>query len=218
MSYILDALKKADQERTIGEVPDLDAPHWGERHTGRSYRSLWGIVVLLAINGLLLVVLVGRDADTETASEAVRPDTAASLPVEPQPRVRSKAVEPPRLPVRPRVTAPVQPPPVARPGIPESRVSAPVVPAVTKPAPTQAQGVASDVPDWDELPLEFRSRFTLPHLDVHVYADEKRRRFIMVDLQKYREGDTLESGAVLEEIQPGSIQLYYEGTRFRMEK
>jgi hypothetical protein len=40
----------------------------------------------------------------------------------------------------------------------------------------------------------------------------------MVDLQKYREGDTLESGAVLEEIQPGSIQLYYEGTRFRMEK
>jgi general secretion pathway protein B len=93
-----------------------------------------------------------------------------------------------------------------------------VVPAVTKPAPPQAQGVASDVPDWDELPLEFRSRFTLPHLDVHVYSDETRRRFIMVDLQKYREGDTLESGAVLEEIQPGSIQLYYEGTRFRMEK
>ena len=44
------------------------------------------------------------------------------------------------------------------------------------------------------------------------------KRFILVDLQKFREGETLGSGAVLEEILPGSIQLYYQGTRFRMEK
>ena len=74
------------------------------------------------------------------------------------------------------------------------------------------------MPAWDELSLEFRSQFSLPHLDVHVYADEPRRRFILVDLQKYREGDTLENGAVLEEILSDSIQLNYEGTRFRMEK
>ena len=35
MSYILDALKKADQERTLGEVPDLEAAHWGERRQKR---------------------------------------------------------------------------------------------------------------------------------------------------------------------------------------
>jgi general secretion pathway protein B len=74
------------------------------------------------------------------------------------------------------------------------------------------------VPEWSDLSLEFRSGFTLPHLDVHVYSDNPEKRFILVDLQKFREGDTLGSGAVLEEILPGSIQLYYQGTRFRVEK
>jgi len=218
MSYILDALKKADHERTLGDVPDLEVAHWGERRAGRSYRWVWGIVALLVINGLLLVLLVGRDSVDEAATLASRPDTTASLPVEPQSRTRSRAVETPRLPVRPRAAVPVQPPPAARPSIPASRPSAPVAPPAAVRAPPQAQGGATGVPAWDELPLEFRSRLTLPHLDVHVYSDEPQRRFILVDLQKYREGDTLENGVVLEEIQQNSILLYYEGTRFLMEK
>ena len=51
MSYILDALKKADQERTLGEVPDLETPHWGERRPRPSYRWLW-IVAAFAGNWL----------------------------------------------------------------------------------------------------------------------------------------------------------------------
>jgi len=218
MSYILDALKKADQERTLGEVPDLEAAHWGERRAGRSYRWIWGIVALLVVNGVLLALLVGRDADDEAVPPA-SPDAAAQLPVEPQARTGSRAVENPRLPMRPRAAVPVQPTPM-RPAAPANRTSAPAPAPATMPVspPPQPQADASDVASWDELPLEFRSRMTLPHLDVHVYSDEPRRRFILVDLLKYREGDTLENGAVLEEILPDSIQLYYEGTRFRMEK
>lgn len=220
MSYILDALKKADQERTLGDVPDLETAHWGERRAGRSHRWrwVWGIIALLVINGVLLALLVGRDAEDPAASVASRPDSAATLPVEPQPRSRSRVIDVPRPPVRPRVNVPVTPPPAARPALPASRPPAPVVTPATVSAPPRATGSTPDVPAWDELSLEFRSQFILPHLDVHVYADEPRRRFILVDLQKYREGDTLENGAVLEEILPDSIQLNYEGTRFRMEK
>jgi len=71
---------------------------------------------------------------------------------------------------------------------------------------------------WSDLPLEFRSTFPLPHIDVHVYADEPARRFILVDLQKYREGDTMDSGAVIEKILPQGLQLFYQGTRFEIEK
>lgn len=216
MSYILDALKKADHDRTIGEVPDLEVAHWGERRAERSYRWVWGVVALLVINGALLAVLVGRDEVDEDLPVVSRPDTEALLPVAPLSRTGSRDVETPRLPVRPRVTVPVQPPPAARPAVSSNLPSAPA--PATRPTPPKAQGGATDVPSWDELSLEFRSQFTLPHLDVHVYADESRRRFIMVDLQKYREGDTLESGAVLEKILPDSVQLYYGGTRFRMEK
>ncbi|MGB5438973.1 MAG: general secretion pathway protein GspB, partial [Gammaproteobacteria bacterium] len=69
-----------------------------------------------------------------------------------------------------------------------------------------------------ELPLELRSGFSPPRLDVHVYDEEPSRRFILVDLQRYVEGDTLGNGAKLEKILPGSIQLYYQGTRFRIDR
>jgi len=228
MSYILDALKKADQERTIGEVPDLEVAHWGERRSGRSYRWVWGIIALLVINGMLLVLLIGRDSDDDEAPVATRPDLA--VPVQPQSRALNRALEKPRLPVRAPVAETVAPPAAVQPAAavppplvvqPPTTVARPpdsVVPPVSVAEPLQSQAGATGVPAWEDLPLEFRSRFAMPRLDVHVYADEPRRRFIMVDLQKYREGDTLDNGALLEAILPGSIQLYYEGTRFLMEK
>jgi general secretion pathway protein B len=74
------------------------------------------------------------------------------------------------------------------------------------------------VPEWNDLSLEFRSGLSMPSIDVHVYSDDPGRRFILMDLQKYREGETLGNGAVLEEILPDSIQLYYQGSRFRVAK
>ena len=91
-------------------------------------------------------------------------------------------------------------------------------PPVYAPPPEPQPAAVSDVPEWNELSLEFRSGLTLPRIDVHVYSDDPGRRFILVDLQKYREGETLGNGAVLEEILPDGIQLYYRGTRFRVEK
>ena len=75
-----------------------------------------------------------------------------------------------------------------------------------------------EIPEWSELSLEFRSGFDPPRLDVHVYADDPSRRFILVDLKRFAEGDTLDSGAKLEKILPESIQLYYQGTRFRYDR
>jgi len=219
MSYILDALKKADQERTLGEVPDLEVAHWGERRAERSYRWVWGIIALLVINGVLLAVLLGRDPAGEAEPVSTQPDTAVPLQVEPQARARIRALENPRLPVMPPAELPVSTPQAAvQPAVPESRPPVTMAAPASVAAPVPSRAGDSDVLLWEDLPLEFRSRFVLPHLDVHVYADDPQRRFIMVNLQKYREGDTLENGARLEEIQPASIQLYFEGTRFRMEK
>jgi general secretion pathway protein B len=84
--------------------------------------------------------------------------------------------------------------------------------------PAAVPVVSSEVPFWDDLPLEYRSGLVLPHIDVHVYSDNPGRRFILVELQKYREGDALENGAVVEVINKDSIQLNYQGTRFLMER
>jgi len=84
--------------------------------------------------------------------------------------------------------------------------------------PAALEGEEFEFPEWRELSLDFRSGITLPRIDVHVHAEDPARRFIMADLKKYREGDTLANGALLEKIHPGSIQLNYRGTRFRVER
>jgi len=223
MSYILEALKKADHERTLGDVPDLETAHWGERRRQRSYRWVWGVVALLVVNGVLLAVLLGRDDDSAVPLQASPPGVAKQLPERVVPRADSAAVQPSRNITRPR--EPVYMPPVVQSPapvvrqVPASAVTAapaydrqPAVSAIPPPA------AANGVPYWDDLPLEFRSSLVLPHIDVHVYDDDPARRFILVDLQKYREDEMLESGAVVEAINEDGIQLNYQGTRFLMER
>ena len=224
MSYILDALKKADQERTLGSVPDLETPQWGVRRSARSYRWIWVVAALLLVNGVLLAFLLGRGKGDDSASvsapsaHSTIPDTV--VPISPLPGAGATVVTRPRNVIQPAPTSTqVRPSVVTQAAAPVSMPEpAPVTAPVSAPQPVPARPRQSGVPLWSDLPLEFRSTFTLPHIDVHVYADQPARRFILVDLQKYREGDTLENGTVIEKILPQGLQLYYQGTRFEIEK
>ena len=46
MSYILDALNKAEQERRIGEVPNLDTQH---KHEITPNKNIWPVVAVIAL-------------------------------------------------------------------------------------------------------------------------------------------------------------------------
>jgi len=220
MSYILDALKKADRERTLGKVPDLETTDWPARQQSPSQLWMWILGALLVINGLFVSLALLDRTNTESLSQA---DVARAPSLSPQeaPPVAPIA-RPPVESVMPEMSRPRIPvsPPVQQTAKPA--VAAP--PATQIPPPTSTRkspattGEEYDLPEWRELSLDFRSRLSLPRIDVHVYADDPARRFIMADLKKYREGETLANGALLERIHPGSIQLNYEGTRFRVER
>ena len=219
MSYILDALKKADRERTLGKVPDLETVDWPARQQSRSQLWLWVLGALLVINGLFISLAVLDRTNTESLSQADVGQAPADSPRAPQavpiarPPVESVLPETtrPRIPVSPPVQQAAKPA-MATPPAKQTPAKKPT----RKPPATT--GGEFDIPEWRELSLDFRSRLTLPRIDVHVYADDPARRFIMADLKKYREGETLANGALLERIHPGSIQLNYDGTRFRVER
>jgi general secretion pathway protein B len=241
MSYILDSLRKADQERSIGDVPDLETPHWSHRRGGRTRYWLWAAIGLLVINGVFLAFLFNRDDGSESVPVQAqgKPGMRSHVPDStPQHEVLAKPVPPKPVPLKPLVrperkpiTRPRQPVPAVAERKPAS-VEAPrtatadsgnVATAAVSRAPLtpQARTVQHsepEIPELNELSLEFRSSFDPPRMDVHVYADDPSRRFILVDLRKFVEGDTLDSGAKLEKIQPESIQLYYQGTRFRYDR
>ena len=81
-----------------------------------------------------------------------------------------------------------------------------------------AEQDVSELQSWYELPPEFRSKLDLPRLDLHVYSEEAQNRFILVNLKKYREGERLESGLLLEEVLPEGMVMSYRGERFLVEK
>jgi general secretion pathway protein B len=249
MSYILEALKKADQERVVGKVPDLDSVHERVPPTRRNSRWIWILAALLVVNGMLVAAYVlykGNASDgPEHAAVAPAPVVETAPPVATtvmpaRPAVPVRPAIPPRPAVTTRPPAPRSParpyvPPAARPA-PASKPAAAVTPPVTPqargtvtraeqpldaaPAPaaqaatTPPAKPASGLPYWDDLSLEFRSGFTAPRIDVHVYDADPRRRFILVDLKKYREGDRLASGAQLEKITPEGVQLSFQGKQF----
>ena len=219
MSYILDALKKADRERTLGKVPDLETVDWPARQQSRSQLWLWVLGALLVINGLFISLAVLDRTNTESLSQAdvgqAPADSHEAPPAVPIARPPVESV----LPETTRSRIPVSPPVQQTAKLAMATPSVKQTPA-KKPTrkPPATTGGEFDLPEWRELSLDFRSRLTLPRIDVHVYADDPARRFIMADLKKYREGETLANGALLERIHPGSIQLNYEGTRFRVER
>ena len=254
MSYILEALKKADQERMVGNVPDLDAAH--DRDVPAARRKtvwFWILGALVVVNGILVSVLLLRSDGTDEGAAPLSADTRPIAEVEQPPAVdansnRSRAA--PRPYRRPQVQAYTPPAPKPAPAVvpvtpsvtpapapsrataadpvetlpdvatePAASVSTPVAGSASPqasavPVQSQAAGATGDIPDWDDLSLEFRSGFTAPRIDVHVYDSNPQLRFILADLKKYREGDRLENGAMLEKITPEGVQFSFRGTQF----
>jgi general secretion pathway protein B len=230
MSYILEALRKADQEREFGAVPGLATPHETDRPGTRSRRWPWVIAVLLSVNVVLVaLLLVKRDAEAPHPALAApeRQQTGADDPlVQALERTREDGTSP--APSSDRA-APTE----NRPTFSTGELAAsprPVDSLILEPlsqpenaAETQVETVAAasdtqQLQSWYELPQDFRMRISLPRLDLHVYSDNPQNRFILVKLKKYHEGETLESGLVLEEILPDGMVMHYRGERFFVEK
>jgi general secretion pathway protein B len=244
MSYILEALKKADRERAAGHVPDLETVHRHEPVPRKLHHRLWILAALLLSNGVLVALLVSRhDAGSDgnkvvlraTPGErgAAQPEPArAPVPVESPPPVRlptaNAARIAPGIPARPpEAVTPRSAPAIRSPANPGATAAAPAMietaapaaAALPPPAPSPATAPASNtIPEWDDLSLDFRSKISMPRMDVHVYDPDPQRRFVLADLQKFREGDRLPNGAVLEKILPDGIVLSYQGTRFHYGK
>lgn len=239
MSFILDALKKSENERkrTIG--PSLvDAP----LRRPRADRPWWAVAVsaLLIVNlGVLLIVLTRKDAEPDakpvldTAPAAAAPAQAAIRPppVQRQRPAADRSVRPlaeeaagygedsyQDAPLPSEYDAPGSPeaanvpegPPIVRP------IDAPAV----APLPSRPNYSSNPAPASTEvlptLTSLVASGTNLPdlRLDIHVYSEKPAERFAFVNMRKYTEGQTLSEGPTLERITPDGVVLSSQGQRF----
>jgi general secretion pathway protein B len=244
MSFILDALKKSENERQRQVGPSLADVQVSPR---RNNKPWWAVAVgaLLVVNlGVLIVVLV-RDGDAKSntpqaASESSSANTSATdaragtqvplpasasrmprgnptLNAPTNPAVRSLADEAGSG--EAGVVLDANPQLSGAANVPEGPplvrpIDAPAVAPATIPAQAQAQTESEEV-----LPTQMdlaAGGTTLPemHLDIHVYSARPTDRFVFVNMQKYTEGQALKEGPTLERITTEGAVLNHRGMRF----
>ncbi len=244
MSYILDALKKADAERERSPVPGLNAHDGGfgiaDRRDGPPWRAIAiGTVVVLA--AVLAWLVWGRAGSAPPSAPPqpmpvtdARPAGVGALAPTPVPLPLADGSTPMPPPVMSRpAPAPTRspaaaggvprPPPVAR-----RAEAAPPVPAAPPaaqaqaqapqraPAPVPAAPAGTRVPTRNELPADLRAALPAINVSGAVYAPQPAGRLLFANGLVLREGDVVADGLTVERIGASSSVLVFRGQRFEL--
>ncbi|MEO6276743.1 general secretion pathway protein GspB [Roseateles sp.] len=213
MSYILDALRRAeaDRERERGQVPGLHTQATSGSTAPAAGRRRW---LPWAGGGLLL--LAGIGAGSWWASGQHEAPVPTSLPVQPP------APAPAALAVPPVEVAP--PPPAASsspylpPVPPPAAIAAPAaaaVPAPPAPAPAPVPVAEARILRLAELPESLRRELPKLVISGSVYSDDPASRFVIINGEVAREGAKLGADLVLEQIGTRELVLRFKGQRYR---
>jgi general secretion pathway protein B len=237
MSFILDALKKSENDRQRQSSPALfEVKVAAPRRNFPAWAI--GLAVLLGINVLILLWFVLRSPAPPTSAAPV-PSAAetASAP----------AATPPGMVTVPATSTYIPaggPATVAQPAINDAGVvgpsSAPLLadepvlsgqepsippdydardyrPAIT---PAEAGSIAAarrdSAPSRDEVVAQGTQLPEL-RLDLHVYDPDPSKRFVFVNMRKLREGDSLPEGVRLDLITQNGARFSFRGTQFTID-
>lgn len=234
MSYILDALRKAEHERHLGQPPNPAAFPTPAQPAGKQIWLWLGAGLGLGFNAALLAYFLirpqpttGLAATAPAASAHARPEsTAPTVPVPARPESTAPAAmaEPPAAPAAPSAAAaPPRKSPAGKPAPTEpSRPPVAAGPS-RRQEPSKKPGAGPSVtigpeppPLLDTLPANTRRGLPSLNLDIHVYSADPDKRFVVVNGQRYREGDPIGEGAVLEAVTANGAILRQGGQRFRL--
>ncbi len=246
MSYILDALKKSQHARQLGQVPTIETSQPdAEPQPGAPTRWIYSAVGL-ALVAIIVAAYGILDKRTSRApavahvQSPVRPIAGqAGAPSATNPTPRSSQAS--ELGASSKASDTL----AAEIDLDTSNLEAGPVPfelfgaEAPTPSPTtspmqfseMALGMAAEHEETSTVPItevdttipllrqlspEFRQTVPPMSLDVHVYRESPARRFVLINETLYRQGEHTSEGPVVEEIAPDCVILIYRGRLFRL--
>ena len=226
MSYILEALKKSQAERQLGELPSIHAPqvqlHGGAAASGAQRGPVW-----LALAGILVAVAAAllwwqpwqapapSPSPVPAAALAAAAPPPASAPVSAPLPVAAPVAAAPAMPVPLPESKPVPKAQAQREAPPAPAVAAaPVmpVPAVAAPVPAADESV----PGMRDLPEPIQRQIPPIALGGYIYSKNPADRLLLIDKVLRHEGEEVAPGLVLEKLQPKGASFSFKGYRYRV--
>ncbi|GAB3463589.1 hypothetical protein GCM10027321_26410 [Massilia terrae] len=242
MSYILEALKKAQAERQLGSAPTIHAPAASVAPEAGANRRPLVIGVAAGVVLVVAALMLWRHQATPVPAAPVPAAPVASLTPAPVPPAAAQEPAPvkqvasapsqvalvgkPDAAPKPDAVAVAKPPErepavVVKPAVPVAApahvASQPAPVAATAPAPIQTAAAGEEsLPALGALPEATRRDIPKVAFGGYMYSPNPADRLILIDNVLRHEGEEVAPGLVLEKLLPKGAVMNYRGSRYRV--
>ncbi len=242
MSYILDALQRAEleRERASGTVPGLQtrsmAAEAATPKGGAVMRHRWSLLALGIVLAIAAIGIIWWRMSPVSEAPPSSPLTTGSVaapvsaPVATAAVVSPTAAAPEPISVNPPATLPAAASAVPDKAQPTASIaasvtaatsapkSAPVPPPSTPPQPSAnaEQSPKAALPFLKDLPDAFRAQIPPLSISGVVYSDNPAQRLLLLNGLVLSQGSRVAEDLVLDEINPRSSDFTFKGTRFKL--
>jgi general secretion pathway protein B len=221
MSYILEALKKAQAERQLGALPTIHAPAPQVSAPEDNAAARKPAVLALAGLGLLLLAAVAvwfwRQSGPGVAAVVTPPAPVAVAPVQPAAPVAPHVPAPAPAPI-PAPTPPAAPAAIVAPTkvTAPPPVAAPKQPPAAPEAKPNAASAEESVGGVRDLPEPIQRQIPALALGGYIYSRDPAERLLLIDKVLRHEGEEVAPGVTLEKLQPKAAVFSFKGYRYRV--
>lgn len=241
MSFILDALKRADAERAHGRVPGIHTqatppgrPVAALRQPVRPYLLLSGVVIALLClalwNWLRPSLAASNSPETPPPVAAISPPVPSAISPTPvavatPPETQASASPPAAAITTNRYTTSTNAQAAMKPPIQAKTPAKPVATAERPPesraqplvaAPTAPPASPSPSPTLNELPEDIRQALPKLIISGSIYSETAAHRMLIINGQVFREGEKPAPNLELEQINPKTAIFNFKGQRYSM--
>ena len=239
MSFILNALRKSEQERQALQDETVKSKILPVQPRQKDSASTKLLIFLALANVLMIVGFVwfirfNLIAPPDTAEspeqsiqekpelEAMAKSTQSKKPAQ---KAKSEAASIAELidrekpePVKPVITK--KPPVADAVKQPAADKNADSIPGADEEQSdrSETRPALKDIPFLSDLPFDFRQTVPKFTINVFVYSQSPEERFVMIDMVKYKTGQQIKDLMELQEIRPDSLVVVYQNRQFQIKR
>jgi general secretion pathway protein B len=169
------------------------------------------LAALLVVNLVVLTLVLLRKSPEPTVAQATPAIPAASQPTTSAPAPTTAQASSP--------SSPQAPAPLAEEATPPATVQYETIPREESPldiAPPEGPTLVKPIEKAVAPPTFTANGLPELHIDMHVYANNPKDRFVLINMHKYTEGQLMSEGPRLDEITPEGVTLFFKGQQLSL--